>query len=160
MGFFKWLFGSNKQILRTEIVEETEGLDENDKFTNLAVGDMMGGFDGMVFADLYNQEHSATTTFKVTYTDGTYELIETENGSSYYKKYIKYLANEDEETTIQERPQIKTATTLSEAPEMIDSITEQVEQLNNELRDYLKNYTCEKCGKTMDVCICKQNKVR
>ena len=32
-----------KPILKTEIIEETEGLDEDEKLTNLAVGDMMGG---------------------------------------------------------------------------------------------------------------------
>ena len=91
MGFFKWLFSLSKTILKTEIVAESDGLDEDDKLTNLAVGEMMDGFDGMVFADIYNQEHSATTTFRVTYTDGTSELIETENGSSQYRKFMKYL---------------------------------------------------------------------
>lgn len=91
MGFFKWLFGTNKQILRTEIVEETDGLDEDEQFTNIIIGDELGGFDGAVAADVYNQYHSAKTTFLVTYTDGTTELVETENGSSWYRKYMRYL---------------------------------------------------------------------
>ena len=91
MGFFKWLFSENKVIKKTEIVEETDGLDEDEKFTNLIIGDELGGFDGMVFADIYNEDHSATTTFLVTYTDGTTELVEVNNGSKWYRKYMKYL---------------------------------------------------------------------
>ena len=30
MGLFKWLFGKVKQIEKTEIVEVTDGLDEDD----------------------------------------------------------------------------------------------------------------------------------
>ena len=62
---------------------------EDDKFVNLAVGDMMDGFDGMVMADLYNSDNSAKTIFLVVYDDGTSELIETENGSSHYYCYMR-----------------------------------------------------------------------
>ena len=91
MGFWKWLMSANKVIKKTEIVEETDGLDEDEKFTNLMIGDELGGFEGMFLADMYNQDNSATTTFLVTYTDGTTELVETENGSKWYRKYMKYL---------------------------------------------------------------------
>lgn len=91
MGFWKWLMSANKVIKKTEIVEETDGLDEDEKFTNLMIGDELGGFEGMFLADMYNQHNSATTTFLVTYTDGTTELVEVENGSKWYRKYMKYL---------------------------------------------------------------------
>lgn len=89
MGFFKWLFSSSKTIAKVEIDEVIDGLDEDDKLTNLAVGDMMGGFDGMVYADMINEEDSAKTIFKVTYTDGSVEYITTNNGSSAYYKYMR-----------------------------------------------------------------------
>ena len=83
-----WLF-KRKKIVSVEIYEEIDGLDEDDKFVNLAVGDMMDGFDGMVMADLYNSDNSAKTIFLVVYDDGTSELIETENGSSHYYCYMR-----------------------------------------------------------------------
>ena len=95
MGIFKWLFSKVKQIEKTEIVEETEGLDEDEQFTNIIIGDELGGFEGAVAADVYNQYHSAKTTFLVTYTDGTTELVETENGSSWYRKYMRYLSEDE-----------------------------------------------------------------
>lgn len=158
MGFFNWLLGSSKKIARTEIVEHIDGISEDDKMTNMAVGHMMGGFDGMVHADLLNSYESAKTVFRVYYTDGTSQLVETEDGSSAYRKYASYLNSGFVETTTKKLPEIKQANTLSEAPEMIDSITEQVDQFNDELRNYLKNYTCLKCGKTMDICTCDHNK--
>lgn len=79
-----------KPILKTEIIEETEGLDEDEKLTNLAVGDMMGGFEGMVYADMYNSDYSATTTFLITYKDGSTAVKEVKNGTSLYRKYIRY----------------------------------------------------------------------
>ena len=94
MGIFKWLFSNNKVIEKTEIVEESDGLDEDEKFTNLMIGDELGGFEGMWMADMYNEENSATTTFLVTYTDGTEELVEVNNGSKNYRKYMKYLSED------------------------------------------------------------------
>ena len=157
MGFLNWVLGKSKQIARTEIVDHIEGISENDKLTNLAAGHMMGGFHGMMHASSLNSYESAKTIFLVVYTDGSSEYVETEDGSSAYRKYLNYLDREIVETTIKESPQIKTATTLSEAPEMIDSISEQVDQLNDSLRAYLRNYTCQKCGKTMDICTCQHN---
>ena len=91
MGLFSWLFGSSKQIARTEIVEQIAGLNEDDKLTNLAAGHMMGGFHGMMHASSLNSYESAKTIFLVVYTDGSCEYVETEDGSSAYRKYIKYL---------------------------------------------------------------------
>lgn len=158
MGFLNWVLGKSKQIARTEIVDHIEGISENDKLTNLAAGHMMGGFDGMVHANMLNSYEIAKTVFLVIYTDGTKELVEVEDGSSAYRKYASYLNGGFVETPTKKLPPIKTAKTLSEAPEMIDSISEQVDDLNNTLREYLKNYTCQKCGKTMDVCTCEGNK--
>lgn len=95
MGIFKWLFSKVKQIEKTEIVEETEGLDEDEQFTNLIIGDELGGFEGMALADDYNQRNAGTTTFLVTYTDGTTELVETTTGNSWYKKYMRYLSEDE-----------------------------------------------------------------
>ena len=118
----------------------------------------MGGFDGMVHANMLNSYESAKTVFLVIYTDGTKERVETEDGSSAYRKYVSYLSGEVVETPTKNLSQIKEAKTLSEAPEMLDYISEQVDELNNTLREYLKNHTCLKCGKTMDICACKYNK--
>lgn len=81
------LFFNRKKIARVELYEQIDGLDEDDKYSNLALGHMFDGFTGYVMADLYNADHSAKTVFLVTYTDGTSELIETENGSSDYRYY-------------------------------------------------------------------------
>lgn len=90
MGFFKRLF-SKKIISKVSIVNHIDGLNEDDKLDNIVVGDMMEGFDGMVMAEIYNDEHSSKTTFEVTYTDGTSEYIVTEDGDSDYNFYIKYV---------------------------------------------------------------------
>jgi len=49
MGFWKNLF-KNKLIENVEIVSHKAGLDKDDKLDNLIVGDLSGGFDGMVIA--------------------------------------------------------------------------------------------------------------
>ena len=91
MGFSNCLFGSSKKIAKTEIADYIDGISEDEKMINLASGHMMGGFDGMVFADRLNSYESAKTVFLVIYTDGSRELVETENGSSAYRKYALYL---------------------------------------------------------------------
>ena len=52
---------------------------------------MMEGFDGMVMAEIYNDEYSAETTFEVTYTDGSSEYIVTQDGDSDYNYYISFV---------------------------------------------------------------------
>ena len=79
-----------KPILKTEIIEEADGLDEEEKFTNLVIGDNLGGFEGMFLADMYNHDNSATTTFLITYKDGSTAVKEVENGTSLYRKYLKF----------------------------------------------------------------------
>ena len=64
-----------KKILKVEIIAQSEGIDENDQLTNLAAGHMMGGFDGMVHASLLNESEGPTTTFLITYDNGTSETI-------------------------------------------------------------------------------------
>lgn len=90
MGFWKRLF-SKKIISSVRIVDHTDGLNEEEKLDNLVVGDMMDGFDGMVMAEIYNDEYSAETTFEVTYTDGTSEYIVTQDGDSDYNYYINFV---------------------------------------------------------------------
>lgn len=83
-----WLF-KKKKIVKVEIYDEIDGLSEDDKLSNYAAGHMMGGFHGMVMADIYNSNNSAKTIFLVVYDDGTSELIETENESSHYYRYMR-----------------------------------------------------------------------
>lgn len=86
MCFFKF-----KKIVSVVIIEEIDGLDEDEQLENLVVGDMIGGFDGMVCAEIYNQDHSAQTVFLVTYDDGSQERILTDNGSRAYRRYINLM---------------------------------------------------------------------
>ena len=58
--------------------------------SNLVIGDNLGGFEGMFLADMYNHDNSATTTFLITYKDGSTAVKEVENGTSLYRKYIRY----------------------------------------------------------------------
>ena len=90
MCFLKRLF-SKKVISSVKIIDHKDGLDEDDKMNNLAIGDMVDGFDGMVIAELYNEDNSAETTFEVNYTDGTTEYIVTQDGDSDYNYYIKFV---------------------------------------------------------------------
>lgn len=89
MCLLKLLFSSNK-ILKTKIINEYDALTEADKTTNLAVGHAIGGFEGMVAADIHNKANSTITVFEVIYTDKTKKIIETVKGSSSYYKYFKY----------------------------------------------------------------------
>jgi len=90
MGFWKRLF-SNKTIFKVEIVDHKDGLDADDRLDNLIVGDMIGGFDGMVMSEIYNDDHSAETTFKVYYNNGSTELITTQDGDSDFNYYINFV---------------------------------------------------------------------
>ena len=81
----------NKKIDHVKIIAETEGISDDEKMLNYTVGHMMGGFDGMVHADILNDELSATTTFKIFYTNGDQEVKVVRNSSLAYAKYIKYL---------------------------------------------------------------------
>ena len=90
MGFWKNLF-KTKLIENVEIVSHKDGLDEDDKLDNLIVGDLSGGFDGMVIADMYNDENSAETTFKITYDDGSIDFVTTQDGDKKYNYYINFV---------------------------------------------------------------------
>lgn len=90
MAFWKNFF-KTKLIENVEIVFHKNGLSEDDKLDNLIVGDLSGGFDGMVLADMYNDENSAETTFKITYDDGSFEFITTQDGSKKYNYYINFV---------------------------------------------------------------------
>lgn len=80
-----------KKIVKVEIVEQSEGISEDDQLTNLAVGHMMGGFDGMVHASLLNESEGPTTTFLITYDNGTTEIKTVLDNNLEYRKYIKYI---------------------------------------------------------------------
>ncbi len=84
MGFFK-------KIIKVEIIGQTEGISEDDTLMNYAAGHMMGGFDGMVHADLLNESEGPTTTFKIFYDNGTTEVKTVLNSSFQYRNYLKYL---------------------------------------------------------------------
>ena len=90
MSFWKKLFNI-KKIIKVEFVEHIDGLDEDEKLANLVVGDMEGGFEGAVVADVYNQYHSAKTVFRVYYEEGTIALEEVEDYSSRYNFLVKLL---------------------------------------------------------------------
>lgn len=64
-----------KNIISVQIVEHKDGINEDDKLMNYAVGHMMGGFDGIMQAHLLNEFEGAKTTFYVTYDDGSSEHI-------------------------------------------------------------------------------------
>lgn len=86
MGFWKNLFKTRK-IIKTEIVSHEEGLSEDEEFDNLVIGDMEAGFEGMLAADIFNQENSSKTTFKIFYDDGTC-VFETVNDDSRRFEYL------------------------------------------------------------------------
>ena len=80
-----------KKIIKVDIIAQTEGISESDQLTNLAAGHMMGGFDGMVHASLLNESEGPTTTFLITYDNGTTEIKTVLDSSLEYRKYIKFI---------------------------------------------------------------------
>ncbi len=90
MGFWSNLF-KTKSIIKTEIVGHKEGLSEEEQLDNLVIGDMEGGFDGMVVADVYNQYHCSQTTFKVYYDNGTYKFETVDDDSRRYHYLLQFL---------------------------------------------------------------------
>ena len=60
-----WSFLKTKTIEKVYILERIEGLSEDEQIDNLAFGDVEGGFDCLVMADMYNEEHCAKTKFKI-----------------------------------------------------------------------------------------------
>lgn len=83
--------GLFKKIIKVEIIGQTEGISEDDALMNYAVGHMMGGFDGMVHADILNESEGPTTTFKIIYDNGTIDIKTVANSSFQYRNYLKYL---------------------------------------------------------------------
>lgn len=83
--------GLFKKIIKVEIIGQSEGISEDEVLMNYAVGHMMGGFDGMVHADLLNESEGPTTTFKITYDNGTTQVKTVLNSSFEYRNYLKYL---------------------------------------------------------------------
>ncbi len=81
----------NKKIVSVEILNQTDGIDEDEQLLNYAVGHMISGFDGMVHASVLNDELSDTTTFKIEYSNGSTEIKVVNNNSLAYSKYIKFL---------------------------------------------------------------------
>lgn len=90
MFFLKKLF-HRKKIVETEILEEIDGLSDNEQLDNLFLGNYFGGPLGMVLADDYNNSNDSQTTFRVYYSDKTYKEITVNNHSKEYKYYIKFL---------------------------------------------------------------------
>lgn len=88
MGFWSNLFKS-KKIIKVEIASRKAGFSEEDQLSHLVIGHMEGGFDGMVTASVYNDYHSAETTFKVYYDNKTYKFITAKDGSTTYNYYIR-----------------------------------------------------------------------
>lgn len=83
-------FNRNK-ISYTQIICESGGISEADKLMNYAAGHMMGGFEGMVQADILNESEGPSTTFLVVYENGAENMVTVLNSSRDYKKYIGYL---------------------------------------------------------------------
>lgn len=86
MGIF-----TRKKIVKVEIFEYTEGISESDALMNYAVGHMMGGFDGMVHASILNESEGPTTTFLITYNNGTTEIKTVLDSSLEYRNLIKFI---------------------------------------------------------------------
>ena len=80
-----------KKIISVEILEQTDGIDEDEQLLNYTIGHMMGGFEGLGYAYFINDELSGTTTFKIVYSNGTNEIKVVSNNSLAYSKYIKFL---------------------------------------------------------------------
>ena len=86
-----WSFLKSKTIEKVYILERIEGLSEDEQIDNLVIGDMEGDFDGLVWADMYNEEHCAKTKFKIIYSDGSSKIEIVKDGSRKYRKYIQYV---------------------------------------------------------------------
>lgn len=90
MGLLKRLLTKNS-IAKVEIFYHEDGLDEDEELDNLLIGDLEDGLDGYVSASIYNDCHSAETTFKVTYKDTSIEYVTTQDGDSNYKFYMQFI---------------------------------------------------------------------
>ncbi len=64
---------------------------EDELLSNYATGHMMGGFWGMVQADILNSYEGLTTTFLIKYENGTSEYRTVKNSSLEYRRLIKYI---------------------------------------------------------------------
>ena len=90
-----------KKIVRVELVEQLDGyaqvLSEDDKLTNLALGHMTGGFDGMVAADVYNSSYKkqipAKRRYRLTYSDGSRTTVTLVVGTSLERKYYNLVSS-------------------------------------------------------------------
>ena len=77
-----------KKIVKVGIVGQSEGISEDDQLTNLAAGHMIGGFEGMVHASILNDSEAPTTTFQITYDNGTTKIVTIKDGTSNYYYYM------------------------------------------------------------------------
>lgn len=87
MGILDKLF-KPKQLIKAEVVNENQELSDDDKLLNYAAGHLMGGFDGMVQADILNE--TKLTTFKLYYDNGSTKFVTVENNSAKYNYYINF----------------------------------------------------------------------
>ena len=83
--------GLFRKIVRTTIIGREKGITQEEKSINYAVGHMMGGFDGVVRADILNDSYPDKVTFKIFYDDGSSGVDKVEVGSLSYRTYMKYL---------------------------------------------------------------------
>lgn len=83
-----WLFN---RIEHTEILEEYAGISEDEELMNYATGHMMGGFEGMVQAEILNQNEGAKTKFLIKYKNGKEKIVVVLNSSLEYITYCRYL---------------------------------------------------------------------
>ena len=86
MWFFK-----KKKMVRVELIGYNDGISEGDALTNLATGHMMGGFDGMVHAQMLNDSQGPTATFEVFYDNNTSKIITVDIDSIEYRFYMNYI---------------------------------------------------------------------
>ena len=49
---------------------------------------MIGGFEGMVHASILNDSEAPTTTFQITYDNGTTKIVTIKDGTSNYYYYM------------------------------------------------------------------------
>ena len=84
------------KIVRVELIEQIDGfthyMSEDDKLTNLALGHMTGGFDGMVAADVYNMCNEkkvvpAKRRYRLTYSDGSVKTVQLIVGTTIERSY-------------------------------------------------------------------------
>lgn len=85
MGLF------HKKIVSVTLINQTNGISEDDKLENLAAGHILDGFMGMVAASILNDDQEGTSTFLIKYSNGDTKITTTKNGSPEYKKYINFL---------------------------------------------------------------------